>query len=87
MQCLLSTTIMWKISTHMMPTCCPALFYEGHSCDTETGLFKGARDGHGGLVIFKSHSTKIKLIVMLYFSFTTVKQQCNQQKTILNSFI
>lgn len=48
MQCLLSTTIIWKISTHMMPTCCPALFYEGHSCDTETGLFifmwEGAAD-------------------------------------------
>lgn len=41
-QCLLSTAIMWEISTHMMPTCCPALFYEGHSCDTETGLFKGS---------------------------------------------
>lgn len=74
MQCLLSTTIMWKISTHMMPTCCPALFYEGHSCDTETGLFKGSRDvqGCGGgrreeglLVIFRSHSTEIKLIVTL----------------------
>lgn len=62
MQCLLSTTIMWKISTHMMPTCCPALFYEGHSCDTETGLFKGSRDvcGKGaldgeGLVFLKRH--------------------------------
>lgn len=44
MQCLLSATIMWKISTHMMPTCCPAPFYEGHSCDTETHLFKGSCD-------------------------------------------
>lgn len=44
MQCLLSTTIMWKISTHMMSTCCPALFYEGHSCDTETSLFKGSHN-------------------------------------------
>lgn len=42
MQCLLSTTIMWKISAHMTSTCCPALVYEGHSCDSQTGLFKGA---------------------------------------------
>lgn len=70
MQCLLSTTIMWKISTHMMPTCCPALFYEGHSCDTETGLFKGSRDVHGvggagWAMIFKSHSTEIKLHALI----------------------
>lgn len=74
MQCMLSTTIMWKISTHMMPTCCPALFYEGHSCDTETSLFKGARDGRegrGGYVIFRSHSTEIKPIVMLLFYSTS----------------
>lgn len=63
--CSVSTTIMWKISTHMMPTCCPALFYEGHSCDTETGLFKGSGDVYvGGLVIFNRNKADCNALTL-----------------------
>lgn len=64
MQCLLSTTIMWKISAHMMATCCPALVYEGHSCDTETSLFKGCCQVDLSLAISKSHPAEINRTVM-----------------------
>lgn len=85
MQCLLSTTIMWKISAHMTSTCCPALVYEGHSCDSQTGLFKGAANvcgtgntekGGGGALLL--HFTEIHVIVM--FNFKCVAPQSSNRK-------
>lgn len=82
MQCLLSTTIMWKISAHMMSTCCPALVYEGHSCDSQTGLFKGSRnvrgtggqggDGDGGGALLL-HFKQIHVIVRFNFKCLATK--------------
>lgn len=71
-----------------MSTCCPALVYEGHSCDSQTGLFKGSRNvrgtgnaeggGRGGRGALLLHFKQIHVIVR--FNFKCVPQRFSNQK-------
>lgn len=75
----------------MTSTCCPALVYEGHSCDRQTGLFKGAPNvcgtgnaGRGGALLL--HFTEIHVIVMFNFKCVAPRSSNRKQRKTSERF-